>query len=213
MDCCDIYTEQFDDDSAVGQAQRYREHGLRGTARMMRDVLIDRGVGGRTVIEFGGGVGGLSLELVKAGAVSAINVELSTAYRKAASALALEAGVEERIELVAGDAVDMAGTIGPADIVVMNRVVCCYPDGTELMHAAARNAAALLAVSYPSIHVGSRVVIGFENWLRSRRGSGFRAFVHPRETMDIPAGIGFEEIHHRTRPVWSVGIWERIGTH
>lgn len=209
MDCCDIYADEFDRDSATSQAQRYRERGLRGTARVMLNLLRTRGIEGDRVLEFGGGVGGLSLELVKAGAASAVNVELSASYREAASALALEAGLEGRVELRAGNAIDLAAEIGIADIVLMNRVVCCYPDGNELMDAAIAGATKLLVVSFPSIHPGSRLVFGVDNWLRARRGSEFRTFVHPRSTFARPEAAGFKEIYHRNRPIWSVRGWER----
>ena len=67
----------------------------------------------------------------------------------------------------------------------------------------------LLGVSFPAINPGSRAVIGVENWLRSRRGSEFRAFVHPRSTFARPEAAGFKEVYRRNRPIWSVRVWER----
>lgn len=209
MDCCSVYTEQFDRDAALSQAQRYRTKGLDRMARAMRDTLVRCGLKGARVLEFGGGVGGLSLDLLKAGAASATNVELSTAYREAASTLALEAGLEDRFRLLAGDALDVADTVDDAEIVVMNKVVCCYPEGDELMDVAIGKATRYLGVSFPTVHFASRAVIGVENWLRARRGSDFRAYVHPKETFERPATAGFEEIFRRTGPVWDTRVWER----
>lgn len=209
MDCCDIYADQFDRDSAISEAQTYRDRGLRGMARAMLDVLTERGVDNDRVHEFGGGIGGLSLELVSAGAASALNVELSASYREAATALTLEAGLEDRVQFRAGDAIQVAAEIGTADIVVMNRVVCCHADGNELMDAAIAGTRRLLAVSFPTIHPGSRVVFGVDNWLRARRGSEFRTFVHSRSTFARPEAAGFVEIYHRNRPIWSMRVWER----
>lgn len=209
MDCCEIYRDEFDHESAVSQAQRYRTRGLDRPARAILSVLDDRGVDGARVLEFGGGIGGLSLELVKAGAASALNIELSTAYEKAATALALEAGLEGRVGLRAGDAIDLADDLEPAEIVVMNKVVCCYPDGDRLMDTAADRSSRFLGVSFPTVHPLSRLVIGLENRLRVGRGSSFRAFVHPQSTIDRPLRSGFREIYRRTGPVWSVRVWER----
>jgi magnesium-protoporphyrin O-methyltransferase len=147
--------------------------------------------------------------LVKAGAASAVNVELSSSYRDAAGALALEAGLEGRVELIAGDAIDLAGRVGTAEIVVMNRVVCCYPDGEQLMDVGIGAATKLLGVSYPSIHPLSRAVVGFENWSRSRRGSEFRAFVHGHSTFARPEAAGFRQVYRRNRPIWDIRVWER----
>ena len=209
VDCCNLDSDQFDRESATTQAQRYREKGLdRLAAIIVRAVSARKKEMGR-VLEIGGGVGALSLELIKAGATSAVNVELSRSYRDAARALALEAGLEDRLELVDADGAAVARGMGPFGTVIMNRVVCCYPDGDELMRAAADAASGLLAVSYPAIHAGSRAFIGVENWIRNRRGSEFRAFVHPNSTFNAPEASGFREVFRRRRPIWSLRVWER----
>jgi SAM-dependent methyltransferase len=207
MDCCDVYADQFDRESAVDAAQRYREKGLTGSARHMVDALSALDIDGFRVLDIGGGVGAVGLELVKAGAESALNVELSSSYRHAATALAVEHGLEDRVEMTVADAADPSET-GTADIVVMNRVVCCYPDGDVLMDSAISRAERYLALSYPTPHWGSKAVIGFENRMRRRRGSDFRTFVHPAETVGRPAAAGFRAIYRRSRPVWSVRVWE-----
>lgn len=210
MDCCDIYADQFDRDSAVSQAQRYRERGLRSTSRLLHEAIADRGlVRGATVLEIGGGAAGLSIELLKAGARSAISVELSSSYRDAAVALALEAGFEDRLHLIAGDGAEVVSTMGRFDIVVMNRVVCCYPDGGRLMRVGADAAGRVLAVSYPSVHPLSRAVVAADNWRRARLGAEFRTFLHPVATLISPIPSDFAEVFRRRRPLWSVHVWER----
>ena len=209
MDCCDIYESQFDRESALTEAQRYRRKGLRGPARVILDTLAGAAVRGATVLEIGGGVSGLSIELLKQGASSAVNVELSRAYRDAAQALALEAGVADRFELIAGDGAEVVRGMGRFDLVVMNRVVCCYPEGQALMRVGAGAAARSLAVSSPTIGPLSRTIVGAENWRRARRGEEFRAFVHPAETLRVPSSMGFTEVFLRRRPMWTVRLWER----
>ena len=207
MDCCSVYESEFDRESAISAAQRYRTQGLTGPARVMADVLRGLGIADKTIIDFGGGVGSLGLDLVRAGAASSVNVELSSSYRTAAAALALEFGLADRVTIRIADAAAPVADLGTADIVVMNKVICCYPDGEALMEAAAGAATRFLAVSYPAVHAISKAVIGLENWLRHRRGSGFRAYVHGHDVLDRPATAGWETIHLRRRPVWSVTVW------
>lgn len=209
MDCCDVYADQFDRESAVDSAQRYRKKGLSGSARHIVDALTGLDIRGCRVLDIGGGVGAVGLELIKAGAESATNVELSSSYRQAATALAVESGLAERVELKVADAADPSQT-GDADIVVMNRVVCCYPDGDALMESAIARTLRYLAVSYPTPHWGSKAVIGFENRMRRRRGSEFRTFVHPVETVEKPEAAGLRPIYRRARPVWTVRVWEFV---
>ncbi|NIS31302.1 MAG: SAM-dependent methyltransferase [Actinobacteria bacterium] len=208
MDCCSVYESQFDAESAMVAAQRYRTDGLVGPARALADALIDYGVEGRTVIDLGGGVGSLGIELVRAGAASAVNVELSSAYRKAGEALALEYEVADRVTLRVADAADPTAGLGGADFVVMNKVVCCYPDGRALMDAASAAATRLLAVSYPSVHFLARAVTRADNWRRKRNGCGFRTYVHPAAVIDRPQWHGFAPVLTRRRPVWSLKVWE-----
>src|SRR3954471_10517988 len=109
-------------------AERYRARGLDKTARRMVDFLEARGLDGATALEIGGGVGEIQLELLKRGAAGTVNLELSGAYEHEAAQLIREAGVEGRVERRLHDIAADPVAVGPADVVVLNRVVCCYPD-------------------------------------------------------------------------------------
>jgi len=101
------------------------------------------------VLEIGGGVGAIQLELLKAGAARTTNLELSPEYEQVAGELAHEQGVEERVERRLGDVVQEPGLAGEADAVVMHRVVCCYPDYDALVGAASERAKRYLVLSFP----------------------------------------------------------------
>ena len=105
-------------------ARRYRKRGLGGTSRDLVELAGD--VSGATVLEVGGGVGAIELELLAAGADRATNVELSGEYEEEAAKLLAERGLSERVDRRVGDFVDEP--VEPHDVVVMHRVVCCYPD-------------------------------------------------------------------------------------
>src|SRR4051812_2907874 len=93
--CCDprgcdaFFGERF----ARRVAKRYRARGLDRTARHIVDFLAERGIEGATVLEVGGGVGEIQIELLKRGAGRAVNLELSGAYEREARALLDEAGL------------------------------------------------------------------------------------------------------------------------
>jgi magnesium-protoporphyrin O-methyltransferase len=61
-------------------AHRYRKRGLDRPARRMVEFLQSRGIDGATVLEVGGGIGEIQLELLKRGAQRTVNLELSPAY-------------------------------------------------------------------------------------------------------------------------------------
>jgi magnesium-protoporphyrin O-methyltransferase len=197
----------FDEKTAGRDARRYRRKGLDRTARRIVAFLRERGIVGRTLLEVGGGVGALEIELLRSGAARAVNVELSPAYDHEAAGLAREAGVADRIARRHGDFA--AGTFAlPADVVLLHRVVCCYPEPEALVGAAADQARSVLVVSFPResrlMRAGVRVV---NLWMRR---IGFRVYVHPVDAILGPAerrGLrpAFE---HRGR-LWHVAALER----
>ena len=94
-DCCTPrgYGWVFSEGSARSQAKRYRRRGLDGPSRRIVDYLKRQGVDGRTVLEVGGGIGAVQLELLKAGAARATSIELTPTYEKVAAELLAEAGL------------------------------------------------------------------------------------------------------------------------
>ncbi len=164
-------------------AKRYRNRGLDKTARRMVEFLQARGLDGATVLEVGGGVGEIQLELLKRGAERTVNLELSPAYEQEAARLADDAGVQDRVERRIHDiAVDPAA-VEQVDIVVLHRVVCCYPDYERLLGAAADHARRLLVFSHPPRNVISRAILAAQNVGFRVTRREFRTFAHPPPAM------------------------------
>lgn len=183
--CCDprgcdrFFSPRF----ARRTAKRYRKRGLDKAAQSMVDFLVERGIEGATVLEVGGGVGEIEIELLKRGAASALNLELSPAYDAEADRLLREAGVAERAERRLHDiAADPEG-VEPADVVVLHRVVCCYPDYERLLGAAAEHARRLLVFSYPPRNGVSRAFVAAQNLAFRLLRREFRTFAHPPARM------------------------------
>ena len=204
MKCCQApsgYGEFFSPEQARREARRYRSKGLEPASRWVVDVVRERGIEGRSVLEPGGGIGAVEIELLKAGAARSTVVELSPGYEEVAAELAREAGVAERMERHVGDFA--ADGTEPADVVVLHRVVCCYPDYELLLGAAAEKARQTLVFTYPPRNVVSRALLGLVNlWLRLR-GMEFRTFAHPPEQMtDVVRRAGFEPYARRRGGIW-----------
>src|SRR5919202_4800027 len=97
------YRKVFGERTARRDARKYRRRGLDGASRHVVGFLTDRGVEGDSVLEVGGGVGAIQLELLKAGAERAVDVELSPEYEPVAAELLHEARLEGRVERRLGD--------------------------------------------------------------------------------------------------------------
>jgi magnesium-protoporphyrin O-methyltransferase len=210
--CCDprgcdrVFGRRFADRAA----KRYRRKGLDATGARMVAFLRGLGLESATVLEIGGGVGDLQVELLKAGAARATNLELSPAYEDDAAELIRSAGLEGRVERRIHDIAAAPQAIAPADFVILNRVVCCYPDYERLLGAAAEHARRALVFSHPPRNAVSRFVVGAQNLFLRLTGTELRTFAHPPRAMaDVLERRGLQRTYERHALVWQVAGFER----
>jgi 2-polyprenyl-3-methyl-5-hydroxy-6-metoxy-1,4-benzoquinol methylase len=191
-------------------ARKYRKRGLDRPSRRIADFLRSYGLEGVTVLEIGGGVGEIQIELLKAGAARSLNLELSSEYEPEARRLADENGVGDRIERRLHDIAAEPEAVEPADVVVLHRVVCCYPDYERLLGAAADHARRLLVFSYPPRNPVSRTFVTVANAVLALRGSDFRSFTHPPEAMlSVLDRRGLRRAYEHHGLVWQIAGLER----
>jgi magnesium-protoporphyrin O-methyltransferase len=207
--CAPRYRKVFSKRLARRDARRYRRKGLDKTAQLIVDGLAERGVSDASVLEVGGGVGAIDIELLKAGARDATVVELSEEYDDEATALLADHGLEGRVSRRHGDFVELDDAVDPADVVVMHRVVCCYPDPDSLVGAAAVHARRLLALSFPRetwwVKAGWYAV---DAWFRLVYR--FESYVHPhRRILGAAERGGFTPVHEHSGWLWHVAVLER----
>ena len=185
MSCCPPkgYTKLFSKRAARKDAKRYERKGLDDTAAEMVEFLRKRGVEGASVLEIGGGVGAIQLELLKAGAAHTTNLELSPEYEEAARELVRDRRLEGRVERRLGDVVQEPDLAGAADAVVMHRVVCCYPDYDALVGAAAERARVYLVMSFPRPRWLIRMGLGAMNVGARLLRWEYRTWVHAPEAL------------------------------
>lgn len=189
--CSSDYRRFFNRKFAARDLRRYRSRGLTATERDL--VTLCHEVDGATILEVGGGIGALQLELLDAGAAAATNVELSGGYEDAAAELFAGRVVERRV----GDFV--TADVSEHDVVLMHRVVCCYPDVDALVGAAASRTRRTLALTYPQERAWIRAGLHVVNlWLRLRR-CGFRTYGHAVARIDGAAAREGLQLEQRIR--------------
>ncbi len=107
----------------------------------------------------------------------------------------------------------IAGTLPDADVVTLDRVVCCYPDAEALLRQAAGRARQLLAFTYPRDRWHVRTLIVLENFWRRLTGKEFRAFVHAPERMgSVLETAGLVRATRRETFVWTFDLYRREDT-
>ena len=210
--CCARHGQEelFSERVARRDAARYRRKGADRMARSLVRRAGQRGLEGATVLEIGGGVGQVLLELLRAGAERGEVVELVPVYEEQAKALAAEAGVADRASFRTADLVADPGSAASADVVVLNKVVCCTPDGVKLAGIAARLSRRTVVLSHPREAWWARAVFGgFNLGLRLLRRR-FRVFVHPRAAIDgAVAGEGLRLESAKDGPLFRIAAFER----
>ncbi len=211
-DCCSPkgYRWVFSERSACGEARGYRRKGLDPTSRRIVDLLKAQGMEGRTVLEVGGGIGAIQIELLKAGATRAVSVELTPTYEGVAADLLNESGLTARVERKVMDFAQAASRVDGADVVIMNRVVCCYPDMPLLAGAAADHARQLLVLSYPRRNWWTQVGLTLGNWLLWIMRREFHIFLHPPEQiLAASEQHGLKPIANERGTLWTVAALHR----
>jgi len=214
MACCSPgdspYDRQFDARHAAEHLRTYRQKGPQGLTRALIEALGAGGVDGQTVLDIGGGVGMVHHELLRSGAATAVDVDASQAYVSVARMEAERQGHAERVRYLAGDFVALADDVGPADLVALDRVICCYADMAALVGRSAALARRRYGLVYPRDSYLGRVGVAFLNaglWL-SR--SSFRVYIHRTAEVDaIVAAQGLVKRLHRTTLIWQLALFER----
>ena len=211
-DCCtpNGYRWIFSERSARAEAKRYRRKGLDATSRRIVDFVKQQGVEGRTVLEVGGGIGAIQIELLKAGAARAVSVELTPTYEEEAKALLREAGLEERVERRVMDFAAAGAAVEGADIVIMNRVICCYPDMPRLAGMASDHARELLVMSFPKRTWWMRIAMFLANMILSASRREFHIFLHPPNSiLATSERHGLRKVLNKSGVVWTVAALRR----
>jgi magnesium-protoporphyrin O-methyltransferase len=205
--CCDSggWDQVFGPRFARHVAARYRKRGLDRTAQRMADWLVSQGIQGATVLDIGGGVGEIGLALLRLGASSATTLELSSSYDAPAAALAVETGMADRVERRMGDIATDGSVAASADVVVLHRVVCCYPDVERLLAAAADHARRAVVLSHPPRNAFWRGMTALQNIGLRMLGREYRSFDHPPAAMvQVLRDHGFATEYVHRGPIWQV---------
>jgi magnesium-protoporphyrin O-methyltransferase len=212
MNCCQCsgIESQFDRREAAHDLARYRRRGPARTTSMLVDALVAAGVAGRTLLDIGGGVGAIQHALLAAGASGATDVDAASAYLDTAREEAQRRGLAGRVRYVHGDFVALADTIEPADIVTLDRVLCCYHDMPALVGASAARARQLYGLVYPRdgwlIAAGVRAI----NLVYRLQRTPFRIFQHPTAAVDaLVRRQGLERIFSRYAGLWLVVVYQK----
>ena len=208
--CC------FDDWVDSWERKAARHDTVNAVTASLLKAITALGVSGRTVLDVGCGIGDLAIGAVAAGATSARGFDLSPKAIDRARALARTRGVDDRTTFEVGDGSKL--DLPSADIVAINRVVCCYPDAEGILDRTLAAAGSVFAISAPissgATGVFNRVHNAIWNMvyrIREKHYGGLQTFIHDVERIDARIrAAGFRLTHHeRRRVVWDLAVYAR----
>jgi magnesium-protoporphyrin O-methyltransferase len=212
MDCCQCQgiESQFNRAEAARKLREYRRGGPARSTRLLLDELTREPLAGQSLLDIGGGIGAIQHGLLDAGLASATDVDASSAYIDAARDEAARQGHAERVTYRHGNFVEIAATLPSADIVTLDRVICCYHDMPALVACSAAKAKRLYGLVYPRDTWWVRAGVGAENLLLWLQRSTFRTFAHSSAAVDaIARGHGLHQRFARNAGIWQVVVYER----
>jgi len=202
------------DNLAHDRCCKYKSSGLTASSQVLLDFISKKGLLGKTVLEIGCGTGFFALETLKNGALSCLGIDLSSAAIHEANAFAKESGLQDRARFEVSNA---ASTRQPAsDVVVMDKVLCCYPDADALLKTASESSKELLGfvvprdegLMKPAMKIGTAMI----NLVEKLRKTGFRLYLHPLRPIDrLLSESGFQQSDKAKSRFWLVFLYKRSG--
>jgi magnesium-protoporphyrin O-methyltransferase len=204
--------DTFGEDQAKSDIRDYRRRGPANQTKLILNAIRSLKIRDAYLLDIGGGVGAIHHELLNDMARQATHVDASSAYLKEARTEAARRGHGERVKFIHADFTDVASDLPKADIVTLDRVVCCYPDFRSLLKAAAEHSQRALAFTYPRETWYMRFGLIIINFFQGLRRDPFRVFLHPIAEMDaLLEREGFERVTLRRLIVWEMALYQKTG--
>lgn len=207
---CQGIEDLFSEEYVAGELKRYRKRGPDKTTRILIDALKKEGVQGQTLLDIGGGLGAIQHELLSAGMQSAMDIEASRAYFNTAKKETARRGFEQRVEYRHGNFVELAEEIPPADIVTLNRVICCYPDMEKMVGLSVSRANRLYGLVYPRTDWWMKLWHVLQSFFLRLIRSRFRTYLHSKQAVEeLIIHKGFKRSFYKETFTWQIVVYRR----
>lgn len=213
MECsqCQGIETKFGRKYVAKKLEKYRKSGPKKTTLALIKALQAEDIRGMDLIDIGGGVGDIQHAMLSAGANRSMNIEASTAFIEACQEEAARQGHAARITHYHGNFVDLAESLPAADIVTLDRVICCYHEMAQLVGLSAQKARRLYGVVYPRdtwwTKLGNEAYYNLRHWLQR---NPMRNFIHPTKAVEaLLRENGLRRCFYREMGSWQVAVFCR----
>ncbi len=213
MSCCTHCRDAgdfFDLKNARKELHHYKKKGAITSTRLLIDALKSLEVNGKSLLDIGGGVGIIQHELFGHGLSRSVQVDASRAYLEVSRDESARLGFDDQTEYHYGDFVDLSPDLPDADLVTLDRVICCYPHMPELIAASTSKAKTWYGVVYPVERWYTRWGVKLVNLYFKLTKSDFRVYVHPEGKIESRiTGQGFSAIYKTKTLLWNIAVYQK----
>ena len=211
MSCCCPHSNsanRFFSFFAGRYRRRFEKKGFEPSQKQLMEGLEQAGYQGAKVLEIGSGVGHLHQTLLEQGAASAVGIDLASKMICEARKWADERELTDRTDYIEGDFMEIADSVMDADVTVLDKVVCCYPDAEGLVYASLDKTNRVYALTYPRNRWYVRMVMEATGWMMKIMRSDFRSYVHDPELIEKwIREAGFDKIYQNNNLVWLTQVY------
>jgi len=200
----------FDKKTAKTDYKHYLKKGPHKTTLRLINALKQEDIQGKSLIDIGGGVGAIHHALLDAGIDSATNVDGSEAYIEKSKEESIRLNHEHKLKHRFGDYTALSEEVGEADIVTLDKVICCYKDMRDLVIKSSAKAKKYYGVIYPVDRWWTRMLSAVANVFVRLKSREFQSYIHSEvEIESIIRNNGFERKYYYKNIIWQVILYER----
>jgi len=169
---------------AHSSRKRFEKKGLEPSQRQLLAGLEEAGYQNATVLDIGCGVGHVHQTLLEKGAQRAVGIDLAPKMLSEAKDWADKRDLGDRVSYIEGDFIELDEAVDSADVCLLDKVVCCYPDADGLLEKSLAKTRRAYALTYPRDRWFVRLGVRMWNIALWLLRSDFRTFVHDPERIE-----------------------------
>lgn len=214
MNCCCPHSKsagRFFSFFAHRHRKRFEKKGFELSQIQLLSGLDQASYKDATILEIGSGVGHLHQTLLENGAKSAVGIDLSSKMNEEARQWAKERGLSKRTQYFDNDFIMIADELEDADITILDKVVCCYPDAESLVKKSLSKTQRVYALTYPRNRWYIHLVMNLLTLLMVIIGSDFRPYVHdPKNIEKWITNNNYNKTYEVSNFMWLTQIYIKI---
>ena len=212
MACCDHgdFDKAFNKELAEQELSEYLNVGLKKSSRPFMRVLNALPVHGKSLLDIGGGIGAITFELFAKNIQSAVHIDISKASVDTFREEVNRRSLHNKVKSLHGDFLSHSEGISSSDLVILDKVICCYEDMEQLVHQSVQKAKYWYVYSIPRNSWLVRFRFFFEDiqdWLKGRY---LPVYFHSNKAIEaIATGAGFQKTMELLDGNWRVVVFEK----